>query len=766
MNNNEIAGDSYRETIDYCNYLNDVAQEDPHGIFEQELSLTMRGGSIFRLGSPGCYFYQAISQSVKGIFPIMSFNELSRFSCWRDEILRDSSTTSITEYKKCVMESNPINNAGREEIDFVLNGKIKNAVAVSFDHDLKSNIVHFDFYNDSGIFSQAGLIELTTAAEFVDQTLGLVISLLVSRAITPRKSFHADSMLEENYQPQRRMDHIDNLTGGEKTEMILSENRDPTHLARIIHIDRDEEAAKLDGARRIMKSDYGCMSACLPRKTLSSTEHSSGFPDSIVNQHKISGLEKENISNDSLVINPEINKAEFFIRRKSKSKAFQRLETALLFEDKQYFSRKDQNSKIIPFFSNVALLSEKEKKNLIQKLFFKLIWQEQKKHFEFRTFFLNTDPKELDPQIIRDQWNVRNQEPSNAQPISCDWDALLELIHDQINWELRDANTKNIILDWKKLSSNVLENKNFWKGNFWSEYWLIEVLSIKAKHHEIKDQSDFIELIKEINISLVPSLEVLKESFNGVIDSAEHLAHAWKVISDKQQAAFNNDQCLKEFSKEIFEAKQNLAYWNIEILHRKALLHEASAEYLFEKAVNNDPNQKNFPQNWIIARDAILDAHASYSFFKESILKRIMEMSDQGIPNNNLQPLYEWLEEIEYKITFWENEISWSKGEEAHLIAEAAIEIYLSEEDSSSFDSKDNFYITPDFLRYLNPVELNKIRGAIMFLSTAMDMQFRACSKVALKYQKSFQDKYDLALEQINHWNEWLQDYETLRFNN
>ena len=76
------------------------------------------------------------------------------------------------------------------------------------------------------------------------------------------------------------------------------------------------------------------------------------------------------------------------------------------------------------------------------------------------------------------------------------------------------------------------------------------------------------------------------------------------------------------------------------------------AKYLFEKAVNNDPNQKNFPQNWIIARDAILDAHASYSFFKESILKRIMEMSDQGVPNNNLQPLYEWLEEIEYKIGF------------------------------------------------------------------------------------------------------------------
>jgi gas vesicle protein len=704
-----MAGDSYSKTIDYCNYLNDVAQGDPHGIFEQDLSLTMIGDSIFRLGSPGSYFYQFSSHSVEGIFPMMSLNEVSRFSSWRDKNLRDSNATSITEYKKCDVENNPINNASREEIDFFFIEKTKKTVVLSIDHDLKSNAVYLDFYHDSGNFSQAGLIEFTTAAEFVDQTIGLVIGLLAGGTMASIRSLHTDPTSGEYYQRQRIANSIDDFMVSKNTEMILFQKKSSSHLR------------------------------------------------------------EWNISNDSFEANLLRNKTEVCVKNNSKPKAFQRIEAALLFEDKQHLLRQDQNRKHIPFFSNVALLSEKEKKNLIQKLFLKLTSEEQKTHFEFRTLFLNKDPNELDPLIIRDQWNIRNQENYKEQPNSCSWDALLELIQDQIHWEQRDTNSENTIQNWKELSSNVQESKSYWKGDFWSEYWPIQVFSMKAKYHEKKDQLDlldFIEVMKEVNISLVPSLEVLKESFDRIIDSAEHLSHTWKVISDKQQVAFNNDQCLKEFPKEIFEAKQSLAYWNIEILHRKALHQEAAANYLFEKAINNDPNQKSFPHNWMIARDAILDAHASYSFFKESILKRIMEMSDQGVSNNDLQPLYEWLEEIEYKITFWENEISWSKGEEAHLIAEAAIEIYLSEEDSSSFDSNDNFYNTPDFLRYLNPVELKKIRGAILFLSTAMDMQFRACSKVALKYQKSFKDKYDLALEQINHWNELLQDHEILKFSN
>ncbi len=40
-------------------------------------------------------------------------------------------------------------------------------------------------------------------------------------------------------------------------------------LARIFHTDRDEETAKADGVRRVMKSDDGCMSTYCPRKTSS-----------------------------------------------------------------------------------------------------------------------------------------------------------------------------------------------------------------------------------------------------------------------------------------------------------------------------------------------------------------------------------------------------------------------------------------------------------------------------------------------------------------
>ena len=61
-------------------------------------------------------------------------------------------------------------------------------------------------------------------------------------------------------------------------------------LARIFHTDRDEETAKADGVRRVMKSDDGCMSTYCPRKTSNSTQHPSTFPVSAVDEYEISGL--------------------------------------------------------------------------------------------------------------------------------------------------------------------------------------------------------------------------------------------------------------------------------------------------------------------------------------------------------------------------------------------------------------------------------------------------------------------------------------------
>ena len=66
---------------------------------------------------------------------------------------------------------------------------------------------------------------------------------------------------------------------------------DSAALARIFHTDRDEEAAKADGVRRVVKSDNGCMSPYCLRKTSSSTQHLSGFPGSVVDQCERSELE-------------------------------------------------------------------------------------------------------------------------------------------------------------------------------------------------------------------------------------------------------------------------------------------------------------------------------------------------------------------------------------------------------------------------------------------------------------------------------------------
>jgi NAD+ synthase (glutamine-hydrolysing) len=66
-------------------------------------------------------------------------------------------------------------------------------------------------------------------------------------------------------------------------------------LTRIIHTDRDEEAAKADGARRAMKSDDGTMYTNCPRKTSRSTQHPSSFPASVGDRDETSGLTEENL---------------------------------------------------------------------------------------------------------------------------------------------------------------------------------------------------------------------------------------------------------------------------------------------------------------------------------------------------------------------------------------------------------------------------------------------------------------------------------------
>jgi hypothetical protein len=66
--------------------------------------------------------------------------------------------------------------------------------------------------------------------------------------------------------------------------------RESLILTQIFHTDRDEETAKTNGARRVMKSDDGSVYTHCPRKTSRSTQHPSDFPFSTVDRDEISGL--------------------------------------------------------------------------------------------------------------------------------------------------------------------------------------------------------------------------------------------------------------------------------------------------------------------------------------------------------------------------------------------------------------------------------------------------------------------------------------------
>ncbi len=66
-------------------------------------------------------------------------------------------------------------------------------------------------------------------------------------------------------------------------------------LERIFYTDRDEEAAKADGARQTSILTQGCMSTFSPSQNGSLTQHPSDFPASVVDQDEICGLDSSKL---------------------------------------------------------------------------------------------------------------------------------------------------------------------------------------------------------------------------------------------------------------------------------------------------------------------------------------------------------------------------------------------------------------------------------------------------------------------------------------
>ena len=61
-------------------------------------------------------------------------------------------------------------------------------------------------------------------------------------------------------------------------------------LERIFYTDRDEEAAKADGARQTSILMPGCMCTYCPNQNGSLTQHPSDFPVSVIDRHEIFGI--------------------------------------------------------------------------------------------------------------------------------------------------------------------------------------------------------------------------------------------------------------------------------------------------------------------------------------------------------------------------------------------------------------------------------------------------------------------------------------------
>jgi hypothetical protein len=106
---------------------------------------------------------------------------------------------------------------------------------------------------------------------------------------TPEAIQRAQRTLDQLIHVQRHGVHIGEYEFLQALEHSCLKTSEQS-LARIFHTNRHEESAKVDGARRAMNSDDGCVSTHCSRKSSSSTKHPSAFAGSAVDRHEISGL--------------------------------------------------------------------------------------------------------------------------------------------------------------------------------------------------------------------------------------------------------------------------------------------------------------------------------------------------------------------------------------------------------------------------------------------------------------------------------------------
>ncbi len=164
----DVSSNEHQVTVsNYCQFLNAVAHDDPHQLYDGKMDSGSKRSFILRLGLPGNYVYQVIEERREATAIFISFNNAVRYCHWKG--------ASQELAQRIGAESEEIMEGG---VSFVFNDGLKNILPESVDHELKSSSLGCYLQDDSNTCSQAGLVEVETATTLVKNVIEFVVGVL------------------------------------------------------------------------------------------------------------------------------------------------------------------------------------------------------------------------------------------------------------------------------------------------------------------------------------------------------------------------------------------------------------------------------------------------------------------------------------------------------------------------------------------------------------------------------------------------------------
>lgn len=610
---------------DYCHFLNTVAREDPHELYDKKMASDPTAACILRLGGLGNYSYQVIEQQKgEAAVTFVSYNNAARYCNWRENRKNsDERDSEITEHGIYEFQHGQIMETTSDEISLVLQdqGTLISSQKVDdlnapIDRELKSNQLNLNIQTSPNLAVQAGIIETTAAETSIEGVVESVVITLsaegIARAAEPGRAQETERSESRERIPARlevRVPHSD-TPGGE------IEITSPRHKARSRVQGRIDEARQFERQQSILtqlrnndmdtvkswkKEFLGYGRQSLTEREKRGLIRSHFFQAISEEKGKHLEFEKKLLAEDASKVDPwqirsDWNKISFLKGRNRWDNLIQLIEGQIRQE------QRDNNAQHGSQWWSELFSRVEQAKNFWHGDFWPEYWS---------TYALRIQAEDL---IKKDQ--LLFEETMKELDFS-DSDFLESLNEDIISAETIHHIFEAIVTEQQAASKKDTQfSREFYHAIRQAEgdcaYWKIQVLRRKAlKESEMASCLEKTE--KEKALSLVEEVEA-------------------------RRAAFFVNKERKKDAKENLDAKEK------------------------------------FEKTWEDIEAARSRAEGAWRAFKEAMLTRREQLKEQNGLESLSEEWNEWLNEIEDTLIFLQCEVSWNQALKAEMIAACAAE--------------------------------------------------------------------------------------------